>query len=59
MEREKVRTMLSKEMVDSLDWIDDLTQEELMACLVIDGRNTLAPIDVFLRTKQYISDTNQ
>lgn len=51
--------MLSKEMVDSLDWIDDLTQEELMACLVIDGRNTLAPINVFLKTKQYISDINQ
>lgn len=51
--------MLSKEMVDSLDWIDNLTQEELIACLVIDNRNTLAPIDVFLKTKQYISNTNQ
>lgn len=51
--------MLSKEMVDSFDWIDNLMQEELMTCLVIDGRNTLAPIDVFLKTKQYISNTNQ
>lgn len=59
MEREKVRTMLSKEMVDSLDWIDDLSIEEIKSLLVVDSRPNVDPYAIHEITKQYLDNLDR
>lgn len=51
--------MLSKEMVDSLDWIDDLSIEEIKSLLVVDSRPNVDPYTIHEITKQYLNNLDR
>lgn len=51
--------MLSKEMVDSLDWIDDLSIEEIKSLLVVNSRPNVDPYAIHEITKQYLDNLDR
>lgn len=51
--------MLSKEVIDSLDWIDDLSIGEIKSLLVVDNRPNVDPYAIHEITKQYLNNLDR